>query len=261
MDAVQFLNGAVSGMFGVVISHPFDTIKTHLQKGSQPTYTFKALYKGVPITLMGVGVEKAFVFGFYENIKKVFARNGHDNDLICTATSGALSGFLACSIITPIERAKILAQTGNKLDIRQHPSHLFRGLSATFTREVPGFAVYFSSYEQMKKYYCNNINSDIPLYTSFTFGGLAGFLSWLAIYPSDMIKTRLQANTSVSTIGYFGTAKQIYENGGFSPFAFYKGLPFAVMRAIPLHAGAFFMMEVMKKYDLFGYLAKMCFAM
>lgn len=31
MDIKQFFNGAISGMFGIMISHPIDTIKTSIQ--------------------------------------------------------------------------------------------------------------------------------------------------------------------------------------------------------------------------------------
>ena len=33
MKIIEFFYGGISGMFGVVLSHPFDTIKSNIQNG------------------------------------------------------------------------------------------------------------------------------------------------------------------------------------------------------------------------------------
>ena len=82
---------------------------------------------------------------------------------------GALSGLTASFIVTPFERIKILFQTnqGNYQFIRQNlnSKFMFQGLSATFYRETPGFAIYFSTYNFLKNLQPlwrvhNNLKSD-----------------------------------------------------------------------------------------------------
>ena len=58
----DYTKGAVSGMFGIILSQPIDSIKTHYQVN--PTHKFKFtlpnLYRGISSPLLGVGLEKAF---------------------------------------------------------------------------------------------------------------------------------------------------------------------------------------------------------
>ena len=64
----QYLYGGISGMCGILISHPLDTIKTHIQTGNALTSfkpTIRNLYRGIGVPLIGVGFEKAIVFGTY----------------------------------------------------------------------------------------------------------------------------------------------------------------------------------------------------
>lgn len=65
------------------------------------------------------------------------------------------------------------------------PKFLFQGWSATLYREMPGFAIYFSTYNALKK---AKGGSEISLIYSFTYGAIAGSTSWLFIYPQDRIK-------------------------------------------------------------------------
>ena len=154
--------------------------------------------------------------------------------------SGSFAGFSASLIVTPVERIKILLQTNKQINKELSFRYLFRGLNTTFTREVPGFAIYFNVYENLKKYTYTNKNLEIPIYSSFVFGGGAAIGAWLFIYPQDCIKTRMQANLE-STKTFTQVFREIYGEGGFKNF--YKGFHFALLRAIPLHAGTFATME------------------
>jgi solute carrier family 25 carnitine/acylcarnitine transporter 20/29 len=236
----EFLKGAVSGMFGVLISHPFDTIKTSIQDNKKIVYNFNSLYRGVLPALSGVGLEKAFVFGTYMNTKKYLSTEIENNYLV-TSLSGGISGLTASLIVTPVERLKILAQTGNKITKTDLcPKKLYRGISATTTREIPGFAIYFTTYEYLKNtYYGNNI----PLHMSFLFGALSGGLSWCGIYPQDVVKTRMQASTE--KVRFREMVSKLYNEGGVK--IFFKGFHFALIRAVPLHAGTFMMMEFLNR--------------
>ena len=235
----KYINGGLSGMCGVILSHPIDTIKTHIQTGNKLT-TFKPsftnFYKGISAPLLGVGVEKAIVFGTYNYM---IAKT--DNNI---PLSGAISGLVASFIVTPYERFKILKQNAQVVTIKDiNIKFLFRGLSTTFTREGPGFAIYFSTYEYLKKTNFTNHNKKIDYSSSFIYGGISGIMAWIFIYPQDKIKTIMQSETqnnknirSIKSI-----INTIYKGGGVSQF--YKGFSWAAGRALLLHSGTFCMME------------------
>ena len=241
----HFMNGAVSGMAGIILSHPFDTIKTNIQSNNSIKFSFRFLYKGIYPPLFGVGFEKAIVFGTFLNFNHFFEKKEFKRETNI-AISGALSGFFASFIVTPVERIKILLQNGASIEKVKsiQVSSLFKGLSATFTRETPGFAIYFSVYENLKYHYYTKQDQEMPNIISFMFGGLSGAVAWTFIYPQDLVKTKIQSNynSSESITKIIGN---IYKEGGIRMF--YKGFHLALLRAVPLHAGTFAMMEVLKK--------------
>jgi solute carrier family 25 carnitine/acylcarnitine transporter 20/29 len=237
----NYIKGCISGMFGIILSHPIDSIKTHYQttKGTKFTYSIANLYRGITSPLLGVGVEKAIVFGTYN-----YCRNKGLN----TPLSGAMSGLAASLIVSPYERIKIMKQTGQSVSFKNiiTPSFLFKGLSATFTREVPGFAIYFSTYEWLKYRFYTDKGCEITIPSSFLFGGISGTMAWIFIYPQDRIKTVLQSSTTTSTTSSIrDIIYKTYSNGGVRQF--YSGFSFAVGRAILLHSGTFCMMEILNK--------------
>jgi solute carrier family 25 carnitine/acylcarnitine transporter 20/29 len=229
----HYIRGAFSGMFGIILSQPVDALKTHnqIETMNKFKYSVRTLYKGVSSPLIGVGIEKAIVFGTYNYLQK----NGYH-----TAVSGGLSGLVASLVVTPYERIKILQQTNQKINF--NPITLYRGISATFTREIPGFAIYFTTYEKLKNHFYKSKGNEITLLSSFIFGGISGSIAWMFIYPQDKIKTMIQSNASANITSLI---KTIYKNGGIRHF--YSGFSFAIARAILLHSGTFSMMEFLSK--------------
>jgi solute carrier family 25 carnitine/acylcarnitine transporter 20/29 len=234
----SYLKGCLAGMFGVTLSHPIDTIKTSSQSGVKIKYSFLNLYRGIIPPLIGVGFEKALVFGTYQYLRK---------QEINVPISGAISGFVATFVVTPYERLKILKQTSQKMNEKTIFS-LYKGFSATFTREVPGFAIYFSTYHYLKENKINKINQinektdKLSPAFSFLFGGIAGSMAWLFIYPQDRIKTIIQSTSNVDK-KILDIIKNTYKNGGLR--SFYSGFGYAISRAVLLHAGTFMMFEVL----------------
>jgi solute carrier family 25 carnitine/acylcarnitine transporter 20/29 len=244
----NFQYGLISGISAIIVSHPIDTIKTNIQESKKITYNIKNLYKGLSVPLLGVGLEKSIVFGVFET-----TRPYTKSDII----SGALSGLLASFVVTPFERAKILFQTNQAgwkfIGKNLNTKFMFQGLSATFYRETPGFAIYFSIYNYLKdnrkkllsQIGFSNLSNQISLFESFCYGAISGSTAWVFIYPQDRIKTHIQA-LSNRNIGFTQGFKEILAIGGYK--GLYRGFHYALMRAIPLHATAFMTMEICKKY-------------
>jgi hypothetical protein len=228
-------------MTGILLSHPVDTIKTHVQTGHQ-IQDFKPsmrnLYRGLFAPLVGVGIEKAIVFGTYNWIL---------DQCGSIPLAGGIAGFSAAVIVSPYERIKILRQSQTKInwnDITME--YLFRGLSATWTREIPGFAIYFTVYETLKHHTATKHGEQIGLSSAFAFGGLSGVAAWIFIYPQDRIKTILQSSRQLGNTGFTSVMLDIYRAGGLRHF--YTGFVWAVARAMTLHSGTFCMMEILNRY-------------
>lgn len=82
----------ISGVNAILISHPIDTIKTNIQEKKPVDLKFLSLYRGLMAPLLGVGLEKAIVFGTYE--VAIFQLNNH-------ALSCGIAGLSASFIVTP----------------------------------------------------------------------------------------------------------------------------------------------------------------
>ena len=233
----QFIFGYISGMAGILVSHPFDTIKTHIQSNKPIPRSLNGLYRGIGPPLIGVGLEKSIVFGVYYNTID------YTNS---TFISGALSGLSASFVVTPFERVKILLQTNQKIERNIiNRSFLFQGLSATLYRETPGFGIYFSTYQFLKDHYLTyKITNTLNSFESFSFGAIAGAFSWIFIYPQDRIKTHLQSIKD-RQVGFKEGFNEIIKNGGYR--GLYRGFHYALMRAVPLHATVFSTIELLQK--------------
>ena len=243
--AIKYLYGGISGMCGIALSHPIDTIKTHIQTGHKlntfkPSFTH--FYKGISAPLLGVGIEKALVFGTYN-----YMYSNTDN----IPLSGALSGLVASLVVTPYERIKILKQNLQVIHFKDmNIKFLYKGFTPTFFREMPGFAIYFTTYEYLKKKTFTDYNKKIDYTSSFLFGGASGITAWIFIYPQDKIKTILQSQTHLHSQCRLENYRHrnikniintIYNSGGIKQF--YSGFGWAAARAVLLHSGTFCMME------------------
>jgi solute carrier family 25 carnitine/acylcarnitine transporter 20/29 len=72
---------------------------------------------------------------------------------------------------------------------------LYRGFIVTCCREVPSYGVYFLSYDKLNDYMTEKLKFQSTISVVIA-GGVAGSLSWLSVYPVDVIKTNLQIQPS-----------------------------------------------------------------
>ena len=82
---------------------------------------------------------------------------------------------------------------------------LFRGLTATFTREMPGYFFFFMAYEATRHVLtpAGKTKDEIGALRTVVAGGVAGVTLWTIIFPADVVKSRLQvsgASTPMLTV-------------------------------------------------------------
>ena len=232
---METFSGMVGGFTGVLLSHPFDTLRVRIQslqkKPKIPDFIrqiiktegFWVLYRGLIPPLLGMGLEKATVFTAYN-----WAKSKTNSYFL----SGYFAGLTSSLVITPIEKVKIHLQTTkvgifNAIALTIKNRSLYQGFSPTFFRESVGFGIYFSFYH----FY----GATTPFHF-FLGGALSGSLAWCFIYPIDTVKT----NAQIQKINIL----EFIRNNSLRNM--YKGFPLALMRAFPLHGGVFLGYEMSK---------------
>lgn len=73
---------------------------------------------------------------------------------------------------------------------------LFRGLTSTMAREMPGYFFFFGGYESSKVLLTNGHPESAGLLTTIVSGGIGGVCLWSSIFPFDVVKSRIQVSSS-----------------------------------------------------------------
>ena len=184
------------------------------------------------------------------------------------SAAGFFSAIPMTLITAPFERVKVLLQIQGQKQLApgEKPKYaggldvvrqlyregglrsVFRGSAMTLSRDGPGSAVYFATYEYVKRRMTplgpdGRPSGELSLTAVMTAGGAAGIAMWIPVFPVDTIKSRLQGAEGRPTIG--GTIGGIYRSGGLR--AFFPGLGPAMARAVPANAATFLGVELAHK--------------
>ncbi|KAF9224115.1 mitochondrial carrier [Gyrodon lividus] len=297
---VDFAAGTAAGVVGLLVAHPFDTVKVRFQNPaiySKYRSTFNAfttivreerfmgLYKGVVSPLATCAFMNGLVFASY----KFFMRAQLDDPASVPTLTQVLLAGTGCGIVTslvstPTELIKIRQQNVLANDpsrasaakvamsiFRQHGIRgLYRGLTATALRDT-GYGTYFLAYEATCRYFkpssAQPVNTDhssllseidaeaysMPWSVLFLAGGLAGIAGWLATFPMDLVKTRMQSTEPSTTKSstaklpkdpfrtILSTVVHSYRTEGSS--VFFRGLAPTLIRSVPVNIATFSIYE------------------
>lgn len=280
--ALDFLAGLLGGAAGVLVGHPFDTVKVRLQtqpSGSGAKYkgtlhcfrcilkeeSVVGLYKGISSPLAGLAFINAIVFGVYGNTLKALGENG--DAIRSHFIAGSMAGAAQCAICSPMELAKLRLQLQGQ-GVRPHHiffwadapnqyhgpldclkqtyrSHglrgVFRGLPVTIFRDLPCFGVYFASYEWMTRSMSKGGPETLTSGKLLLAGGAAGMISWLSLYPIDVVKSRYQADDKFVYKSTWDCVIKSYRLDGWRVFT--QGMVSTLLRAFPTNAVTFFTVE------------------
>ncbi|CCH58986.1 hypothetical protein TBLA_0B01430 [Henningerozyma blattae CBS 6284] len=291
--------GGVGGTCAVLTGHPFDLIKVRCQNKQAESTTaaikqilvnarnsalkngsntilqsVRGFYKGVVPPLLGVTPIFAVSFWGYDMGKTIVKSLGESTDTLTTnqlATAGFISAIPTTLVTAPTERVKVMLQiSSNKSNnslfgmIKQivkteGPMSLFKGSLATLTRDGPGSAIYFVSYELIKNKLNETSSSnsqELNITNVCLAGGSAGMMMWLTVFPIDTIKTKIQASSegvNGKKLTMLSATKDIYKlRGGIK--GFFPGLAPALLRSFPANAATFLGVElthaIFKKYNI-----------
>ena len=200
--------------------------------------------------MSGVAVVNAVIFGVYGQSQKFLSEASFlsSEHLSGHFLAGASAGMAQAPICSPIELAKTRLQLQNShsgqrsftgpLECLRHIHRteglrgVFNGLGITVAREIPGFGVYFATYEALTR-----SNEQISTAHMLLAGGLAGTASWVVSYPLDVVKSRMQADSERKYSGAMDCFRKSVASEGYG--CMFRGLNSTIIRAFPCNAVTF----------------------
>lgn len=110
-------------------------------------------------------------------------------------------------------------------------SSFWRGNGINVLKIAPESALKFAAYEQVKRLIRQNKTRPMSIYERFVAGACAGGISQTAIYPLEVLKTRLALGKTGQYTSIFDAALKIYANEGIK--SFYRGYMPNMLGIIP----------------------------
>lgn len=234
-----------------------------------------AFYKGTLTPLIGIGACVSVQFGAFNYAKRAFeAHNNNKNNTLSKALSqqqqqpltysqyyaaGAFAGLANTVLSTPIEHIRIRLQTqphgasklyNGPLDVirKLGLTGIYRGTSVTLLREASAYGAWFLSFEYLMSSDCRRnavVRKDIPTWKVALYGGLAGEMLWIASYPFDVIKSKMQTD-GFGAERRFKSMRSAFAQTWLREGArgFWKGIAPTLLRAMPVSAGTFATVEL-----------------
>uniref|UniRef100_A0A672R3T2 Calcium-binding mitochondrial carrier protein SCaMC-1 n=1 Tax=Sinocyclocheilus grahami TaxID=75366 RepID=A0A672R3T2_SINGR len=157
--------------------------------------------------------------------------------------SGGVAGAVSRTGTAPLDRMKVFMQVhsskSNKISLvggfkqmikEGGVASLWRGNGVNVIKIAPETAIKFMAYEQYKKLLAKD-GGKIQSHERFMAGSLAGATAQTAIYPMEVMKTRLTLRKTGQYSGMFDCAKKILKKEGVK--AFYKGYVPNILGIIP----------------------------
>ncbi|ROT40869.1 mitochondrial carrier [Sodiomyces alkalinus F11] len=265
----NFFLGSMAGAFGAFMVYPIDLVKTRLQnqRSARPgERLYKnsidcfqkvirnegvlGLYSGVLPQLVGVAPEKAIKLTVNDLVRTRFTDKDGKITLPAEIFAGGAAG--ACQVVftNPLEIVKIRLQVQGEVakTVEGTPKRsamwiirnlglvgLYKGALACLLRDVPFSAIYFPTYNHLKRdMFGESPTKKLGILQLLTAGAIAGMPAAYLTTPCDVIKTRLQVEARKGEATYNGlrhAAKTIWKEEGFT--AFFKGGPARIFRSSP----------------------------
>ncbi|XP_017952310.1 mitochondrial ornithine transporter 1 isoform X2 [Xenopus tropicalis] len=237
---INLIAGAMGGVACVVSGQPFDTAKVKMQ-------TFPTMYRGfVDCAVRTYHAEG--LRGLYHGTTPALVANAAENAVLFACYGFCQNLVSRClGLQDPSQLSTPWSVVRAILSSEGIPG-LFRGLSSTWLREIPGYFFFFGGYELSIDILSQRESSKDPpgALVVTVSGGVGGACFWLAVYPVDSVKSRVQVLTlTPHSKGFIISLLHILRTEGFLPL--YSGLMPTVVRAFPSNAALFLAYEMTKR--------------
>lgn len=169
--------------------------------------------------------------------------------------AGGFAGAVSRTCTAPLDRLKVFLQvqsTKQRIsDCLQYMlkeggvQSLWRGNFINVLKIAPESAIKFAAYEQVKRLIRGNDKRQLSIYERFVAGACAGGVSQTAIYPLEVLKTRLALRKTGQYSSILDAATKIYRREGLR--SFYRGYIPNMLGIIPYAGIDLAVYETLKK--------------
>jgi solute carrier family 25 carnitine/acylcarnitine transporter 20/29 len=273
------LAGCAGGVAQVLAGQPFDMVKVRFQAANSASNKYssikdcvtkiiknegglRALWRGSLPPIMSVGAAVSIQFGVNEQSRAIIKklRGLSKLSVLHYFQCGVVAGLATSIISIPTEHSRIRMQIQNSTCSKLYGSSmecikkivqqygykgLYKGGVPTVLREGVSFGIYFAFYEWItnKLVKRDQMRQNLDMLKVALCGGITGVVVWLATFPIDVIKTRIQADSFMNPTykGMMDCARTTLKGEGFK--GFYKGFSPCLLRAIPANGATFLAYE------------------
>lgn len=230
--------------------------------------TVRALYSGIGVPIITVGLVQSANFAIYDSVRRVLHKRDfpdaaeldylEKDSLLNVAASSMVAGSVLAFFTSPFIilktkqqimdwsfqkafRDTLSVQRGSR---RPAVSNFYVGFGPHFTAECFGRGFYFYCYEGLKRACLERkrkVGGDdesltLSLHERMMSAALSGILCWTFIFPVDALRSRMYAQSlSMDSKTSWQLARDMYrESQSLRPF--YRGFSVTVMRAGPVAA-------------------------
>ncbi|XP_023653242.1 solute carrier family 25 member 48 isoform X2 [Paramormyrops kingsleyae] len=239
-------------------------------------------FKGLSFPLASITLYNSMVFGFFSNAQRLLSQLRHGDarrpcGMLDLALASMMTGLVSVGVGGPVDLVKIRLQMQSQpllagdVSVRgvelqgtrlyRGPLHcigsilqtegvlgLYRGAGAMILRDVPGYTLYFIPYILLCDWLTpEGSTSPHPCFI-WLAGGLAGSVSWVTATPTDVIKSRLQADVlhQRKYEGILHCINHSYKTEGLH--VFFRGATVNAIRGFPMSATMFLGYELSLKF-------------
>ncbi|XP_068196617.1 mitochondrial adenyl nucleotide antiporter SLC25A24-like isoform X1 [Antennarius striatus] len=273
----QLVAGAVAGAVSRTGTAPLDRMKVFMQVHSTKTNRislvggFKqmiieggltALWRGNGINVLKIAPETAIKFMSYEHYKKLLTSEGQNIETHMRFMAGSLAGATAQTAIYPMEVLKTrltLRKTGQfsgmfdcakKVLRKEGVKAFYKGYIPNLVGIIPYAGIDLAVYESLKNAWLSYHAKDSAnpgVLVLVGCGTISSTCGQLASYPLALVRTRMQAQASLTTSdqpSMTNLIKNILAKDGF--FGLYRGILPNFMKVIPAVSISYVVYEYMK---------------
>jgi solute carrier family 25 phosphate transporter 23/24/25/41 len=175
--------------------------------------------------------------------------------------SGGLAGIVSRTGTSPIDRLKVLMQSGKsdmptsineglkKIYGQGGLKAFFRGNGVNCCKAAPETGIKMMFFEIFKELVSKDVGA-INIQERFIAGGLAGALTQTIVYPMETIKTRFAVSTPGLYSSIYSCINKIIKQEGY--ISFYRGLTISILGVVP-YAGIDLMLNSLIKENFSKY--------
>lgn len=263
-----FFAGAIAGAASRTSTAPFDRLRVFFQTGGSGSFAeavktitsqggIKAFWRGNGLNVVKVAPESAIMFSALDQAKKMIASWEGKTEKNMSAEgkffAGSIAGLVAQTATYPLDtlKTRIMSNVSSSGSggaekgvggvirdmLAEGPSAFFRGLIPASIGVIPYAGINMGVFENLKTAYIAKYpeTKEIPVGAILGIGCLSGSMACVAVYPLQVIRTRMQSQGSPSNpLRYNGIGdciKVTMAKEGVK--GFYKGLVATLTKVVP----------------------------